>query len=66
MESQKSVEKNCSKCNKPFECLHTAECWCMEYEISPENLKLLKESFDNCLCPQCLNFYSSGKKSRKQ
>jgi len=65
MEKHDPKIKNCSKCGKTFECLHTADCWCMEYDISPENLKLLQETFSDCLCPDCLEGYSTGKKKTR-
>ncbi len=35
----------------------------MDYIITPENLKKLNEKFKNCLCPECLEAYSSGRRS---
>jgi hypothetical protein len=57
MEKNSPEIKACSKCGKSFECLHSTECWCMDYEISPENLKLIKETYSDCLCPKCLSTY---------
>jgi hypothetical protein len=64
MEKQEAITKNCSKCGITFECLHTIDCWCMDYEISQENLKKIKETYADCLCPECLEAYSSGKKKK--
>ena len=57
--------KRCPKCGSEFECLHTAECWCMDYQISPQNLELIKQTFSDCLCPECLAGYSINKKPNK-
>ena len=56
-----SKTKNCAQCGAEFQCLHNAECWCMSVKISKENLKLLQEKFDNCLCPECLKTYEEPK-----
>ncbi|MCF8229516.1 MAG: cysteine-rich CWC family protein [Bacteroidales bacterium] len=52
--------KICSKCGKSFECSHSKECWCNEYQISEKNLKLLRETFRDCLCPDCLLEYAEN------
>jgi hypothetical protein len=64
MDLAKPKIKNCSKCGKSFECLHNAECWCMDYKISPANMKLVQETYSDCLCPDCLKEYSVGKKNK--
>ena len=62
MDKTSPENKKCCKCGKPFECLHNADCWCMNYIISPENLKKIKETFSDCLCPACLSEFSTGRK----
>jgi ribosomal protein L34E len=57
--------KSCPKCGKKFECLHTAECWCMDYQISPDKLELLKRTYPDCLCPECLAEYSTNHKPKR-
>ncbi len=54
--------KTCPRCGKEFECLHNQDCWCMDYKISPENLELIKKTYPDCLCPDCLASYSQNKK----
>ncbi|MCL4327736.1 MAG: cysteine-rich CWC family protein [Candidatus Thermoplasmatota archaeon] len=34
-------------------------CWCNSYDISRENLNFLAQKYDNCLCPDCLEKYST-------
>jgi hypothetical protein len=62
METEEPKTKNCSKCGKSFQCLHNKDCWCMDYEISPENLKKLQKTYKDCLCPECLAGYATKKR----
>jgi hypothetical protein len=51
--------KQCSKCQTPFECKNDeGGCWCEGYTLTLDTLKDLKATFDNCLCPECLNEYA--------
>ena len=48
------MTKTCPKCNKKFECQHSANCWCSKYSI-PDNVSVyLKDNFTGCLCEDCL------------
>jgi len=52
-------DKKCSKCGNAFECTNDADgCWCQQYTLSLDVLKHLKENFENCLCPECLQGYA--------
>lgn len=55
--------KLCSKCNRSFPCHSETDgrCWCMDYRISPNILTGLRDQFDNCLCPECLDDYTGLK-----
>lgn len=55
--------KICPKCGKAFECLHNENCWCLGYEVSPENLEILRKEYENCLCPDCLSDYGKKKEN---
>lgn len=47
--------KHCSRCKTPFNCQNEARgCWCEDVSLSPEVLRHLKATYDNCLCQQCL------------
>ena len=51
--------KKCSKCETAFECCNEQRgCWCESLTIAPETLKKLENTYDNCLCPNCLKDYS--------
>ncbi|RYZ22829.1 MAG: hypothetical protein EOO10_21435 [Chitinophagaceae bacterium] len=57
------MEKNCSKCNSTFTCQNeTRGCWCESVKLSPETLVQLKENYENCLCPNCLQSLDERKK----
>ncbi|MCB9016920.1 MAG: cysteine-rich CWC family protein [Lentimicrobiaceae bacterium] len=58
-EPSKPTQKICPRCGLPFECEHSASCWCNAYTLSPANTEKLRNEFDNCLCPQCLQLYAN-------
>lgn len=54
------MEKTCSKCKAPFSCQNEMRgCWCEDLTLNAETLALLRQQFDNCLCPACLALYTS-------
>jgi hypothetical protein len=55
------MKKVCPKCGKEFECKHTKECFCMKYILTKQELHLLKEKYDDCLCEECLKSICSNK-----
>ena len=60
------MEKTCSRCKAPFTCQNEARgCWCEDLTLSPETLALLRQQFDNCLCPACLQSYASEHKGEE-
>lgn len=60
------MEKTCSKCKAPFNCQNeTRGCWCENLTLGAETLALLRQQFDNCLCPDCLKSYSSEHKGQE-
>jgi hypothetical protein len=57
------MEKTCSKCAAPFTCQNEARgCWCEDLTLSAETLALLRQQYDNCLCPACLKSYEAEHK----
>lgn len=49
-------QKKCSRCSAPFECNDQGNgCWCTNLNITENQLKIINEKFDNCLCEKCLN-----------
>ncbi len=61
MSEHEHTIKTCPRCGRRFECLHATGCWCFEYEISPEKLEELKNTYSNCLCPDCLPEFGTRK-----
>lgn len=56
--------KRCSRCTAEFECCTESRgCWCEAVQLSGETLNLLKEEYENCLCPNCLERFSDKKDS---
>jgi len=50
--------KSCPKCGKKFECYSDDDCWCENYQIHRKEYLVLKQQFDDCICPDCLKDYS--------
>ncbi len=48
------MNKRCPSCLVEFDCHTDGTCWCADIALSFEQLKRLRERFDQCLCPQCL------------
>ncbi|MBK6347027.1 MAG: cysteine-rich CWC family protein [Bacteroidales bacterium] len=60
-ESVKPTQKICPRCGRTFGCLHAEGCWCFDFVITPENTEKLKNTYNNCLCPECLPLYGEKK-----
>jgi hypothetical protein len=55
--------KKCSKCEAPFTCQNqSAGCWCENVKLSAQMLTYLKENYENCLCPKCLQEFEKVNK----
>ena len=54
--------KYCPKCGELFDCYCESHrrCWCFEVKLTQDTLNHLASSYSNCLCPKCLNEFSSG------
>lgn len=50
--------KTCPACKKQFECLHNADCWCMNYKLSKEQLDMLRAKYNDCICEECMRLFS--------
>ena len=48
------MTKKCPRCNKEFECRHSADCWCSKYTLTDNIREFLKNNYENCLCENCL------------
>ena len=54
LEIERCRIKTCPSCNKEFICLHNADCWCMNYKLSEEQLTMLKNKYADCICEDCM------------
>lgn len=58
-DEEKIKQSVCPQCGQTFTCsTATGKCWCQNFSISDENLKLLKTRYKTCLCPSCLAAFS--------
>jgi hypothetical protein len=51
-------QKKCPKCGNGFLCSASVRCWCFEYELPPQTLEKLQETWSSCLCPDCLKAFA--------
>jgi ribosomal protein L34E len=52
-------KKNCPRCGKEFVCSASARCWCFEYSLSVEAMDVIQNSYQGCVCPECLSQFAS-------
>ena len=46
----------CESCGREFACGADEErCWCRAVQLRPEQLAIMREHFERCLCPDCLH-----------
>jgi hypothetical protein len=49
------ISQTCESCGREFGCGAQDEtCWCARVELGPERRAILREHFERCLCPDCL------------
>ncbi|MDD2278637.1 MAG: cysteine-rich CWC family protein [Bacteroidales bacterium] len=60
--------KQCPSCNDLFDCYCESdkECWCSEFKLSADRLKMLAKKYTGCLCPDCIEKFSKGDIGFKQ
>jgi hypothetical protein len=47
--------QTCESCGREFGCgADDQECWCATLTLSGDRLAILREHFERCLCPDCL------------
>nr|NQU93323.1 cysteine-rich CWC family protein [Bacteroidota bacterium] len=44
----------CPKCGEAFCCSPSGKCWCYEVLIPPDKLNELNDTYNSCLCKDCL------------
>jgi ribosomal protein L34E len=49
------IEANkCPRCGSDFHCGKSGKCWCYEVDLPPSLLEKIDDTYDSCLCPDCL------------
>lgn len=56
IEENTPFDKSCVRCHESFVCRADSirECHCSAFELNAEQLAILRERYNNCLCNQCL------------
>lgn len=50
----------CESCGEQFGCGAKLDgCWCNDMKLVDDAAEILKEKFDKCLCPKCLENYTA-------
>ena len=53
----------CEACGAEFGCgISLTGCWCMKVDLNAEQRAMLKSRYKKCLCPKCLEAFSSGER----
>jgi hypothetical protein len=56
------ITQTCESCGREFGCgAQDSSCWCAEAHLGPERLAILREHFERCLCPDCLQVAVGGR-----
>ena len=51
--------KVCEVCKQAFECGQYG-CWCTTLNITEQQMSWIEQSFQDCLCPRCLQKVVDG------
>jgi Cysteine-rich CWC len=55
IDPEKAGKLACESCGAEFTCNAGREsCWCFDIKVPPEDLDVLKENYNRCLCRECL------------
>ncbi|MBN1414856.1 MAG: cysteine-rich CWC family protein [Bacteroidales bacterium] len=49
--------KICPKCGKSFTCYGEGDCWCEKVRIHKKEMLIIQQTYNDCLCPECLGEY---------
>jgi hypothetical protein len=57
--------ETCESCGREFGCgADEGACWCAEVALGPDELAVLREHFERCLCPDCLRIAARARSAR--
>ena len=51
----------CPRCGNKFHCGKGGKCWCYEVDVAESVLQQINDTYDSCLCPDCLKSLSGEK-----
>jgi ribosomal protein L34E len=54
MNKHKGTLKKCPSCGKFFTCKGEEDCWCEKVRIHSAEMKMIMNTYSDCLCPECL------------
>ena len=54
-------KESCPRCGAAFECGKSGKCWCYEVDVPVSILDQINDTYDSCLCPDCLKSMAEGK-----
>ena len=60
--------KQCPRCNIDFECKtnNVLQCQCAEISLSEKQRSRIASEYSDCLCAECLYYFSSGQEQRER
>jgi hypothetical protein len=58
MKIDKGTLKRCPACGRFFTCQGDNDCWCEKVRIHSREMKIIMNTYKDCLCPDCLKKYS--------
>ena len=51
-------EKRCAACGAAFECAGLWFCWCRTVSLDEPARRELRNTYSDCLCPECLKAHA--------
>jgi hypothetical protein len=54
-------KESCPRCGTKFDCGKSGKCWCYEVDVPTSVLDHINDTYDSCLCPECLKMLAEGK-----
>jgi len=54
MKKAKGILKRCPACGRFFTCQGDQDCWCEKVRIHSREMKVIMNTYKDCLCPRCL------------
>jgi len=51
--------KKCPRCRSKFTCDGDNDCWCEKTHIHKVQMLEIIETYNDCICPDCLKLYEA-------